>query len=144
MDPPIPDFFSVFQSKRVIPMFRPVFHRVTSLVLDHCIDQLMYDNVDLLSEILWRSSHRLLGLSGVDLQTWPVIYQNMLLSNDSGYTLPTYNVHVPFLRVLTNLDFIEQSLPSDHPLVIQLLEFDIIRYRRGAPSLILSGLRVEG
>lgn len=124
LNAPIPDFFSVLQSKRIIPMFRPMFHQVTSLVLDHCADQLIYDNVDLLSEILWKSSHRLLGLSGVDLQTWPVIHQNMLLSNDSESTPPTYNVHIPFLRVLTDLNFsIDQSIPSNHPLVIQLVEF---------------------
>jgi len=69
----------------------------------------------------------------------------MLLSNDSESTPPTYNVHVPFLRVLTDLNFsIDQSLPSDHPLVIQLVEFFVIMYYRGTPSVNLSGLEVEG
>jgi len=142
MDALIPEFLLVFQSKRIIPMFRSVFHRVTCLDLYHCADQLIYDNVDLLSEILWRSSHCLIRLSGVDLQTWSVIYRNMLLSNDSGSTPPTYNVHGLFLRVLTVLIFsINQVLPSDHPLFNQLLEFCRFMKHRGTPLLTLTGLR---
>jgi len=137
---PTPGFYSVIQSRRILHMFRPLFEQVTDLYLFHCARELLHGNVDLLSEILWKSSSRLLNLSGVDFVTWPVIYRHV--SSGSMSTSPTHDVHVPFLRALKVLDFSIKPLHVDDPLVMQVLEF--LKYKRqcGFPLLTLSGFEV--
>ena len=141
MDLPIPELNSVCQSRQIVPMFQPVFDQVINLQLFCGAGQVL--NVNILSEILWKSSSCLRSLSGIDYETWPVIYCNVLLSSGSVFTSRTYDVHVPFLQALEVLDFsVMEFLPVDHPTIMQVLEFLKFKQQCGTPLRVLEGVEV--
>lgn len=122
-------------------MFQPIHNRVDTLnIIDNERDMFLNDNF--LSNILWKSSHRLRRLQGVNFFAFKIIYENMFRE---GHTSNSFGHRgVSFLQALEDIEFwVDEDAPEEYPLHDRIVEFCKRKTENGNPLRVVRDVPVS-